>query len=113
MGRSPRPKPERLPEKLLHVRLSLGLFQNGMLESLGLSEKLFRTAVSNYELGTSEPPLPVQLEYARIAGICMDVLVDDELDLPDKLPGKANHEGIKRQYASRSISKRRVKKHRA
>ncbi|HST50661.1 MAG TPA: helix-turn-helix transcriptional regulator, partial [Pyrinomonadaceae bacterium] len=67
MGRAPRPKPKRLPEKLLQIRMALGLSQNGMLDRLGLSEKLFRTAISNYELGTGEPPLPILLDYARIA----------------------------------------------
>jgi transcriptional regulator with XRE-family HTH domain len=46
------------------------------------------SAVSQYELGTREPPLPVLLKYARLAGVIMDVLVDDEMDLPKKLPGK-------------------------
>jgi transcriptional regulator with XRE-family HTH domain len=91
MGRSPRPKPARLPEKLLQIRLALGLSQNEMLVRLGLGEKLYRTAVSGYELGTSEPPLPVILKYARLAGICTDVLLDDELNLPVKLPAKPKH----------------------
>jgi hypothetical protein len=56
-----------------------------MLVRLGLEEKLYRTAISGYELGTSEPPLPTILKYARIAGISTDVLLDDELDLPKKL----------------------------
>jgi len=46
------------------------------------------SAVSQYELGTREPPLPVLLKYARLAGVIMDVLVDDEMNLPKKLPGK-------------------------
>jgi transcriptional regulator with XRE-family HTH domain len=91
MGRSPRPKPARLPEKLLRIRLTLGLSQNEMLVRLGLGERLYRTAVSGYELGTSEPPLPVILKYARLAGVCTDVLLDDELDLPAKLPAKPKH----------------------
>ncbi|HVF57254.1 MAG TPA: helix-turn-helix transcriptional regulator [Pyrinomonadaceae bacterium] len=91
MGRAPRPKPERLPEKLLQIRLALGLSQNEILVRLGLGEKLYRTAVSGYELGTSEPPLPVILTYARLAGICTDVLLDDDLNLPDKLPSKPEH----------------------
>jgi transcriptional regulator with XRE-family HTH domain len=91
MGRTPRPKPKLLPQKLLDIRLKLGLSQNGMLARLGLKEKLFRTAISGYELGTSEPPLPTILEYARVAGICTDVLLDDTLDLPEKLPSKPKH----------------------
>lgn len=59
-----------------------------MLARLGLNEKLFRSAISGYELGTREPPLPVLLEYARSVGVWVDVLIDDELDLPAKLPSK-------------------------
>lgn len=91
MGRVPRPKPARLGEKLLQVRTALGLSQNGMLRLLELDESLFRSAISGYELGTREPPLPVLLKYARIAGVCLDALVDDGLDLPAKLPSKPKH----------------------
>lgn len=91
MGRSARPKPKRLPGKLLAIREALGLSQSGMLARLGLDERLLRAAVSGYELGTIEPPLPVILQYARAAGICTDVLLDDDLDLPAKLPAKPKH----------------------
>jgi transcriptional regulator with XRE-family HTH domain len=86
MGRSARPRPERLAEKLLQIRQGLGLSQNEMLAALGLEEKVFRSAVSGYELGTREPPLPVLLKYSRLAGVHMEGLVDDELDLPEHLP---------------------------
>ena len=85
MARLPRPKPARLPEKLLQIRLALGLSQGEMLRRLDLHH-LGRTTVSAYEVGTSEPPLPVLLKYARLVGISTDVLIDDELDLPAKLP---------------------------
>lgn len=91
MGRSARPKPQRLPEKLLQIRLSLGLSQNEMLARLGLKEKLLRSTVSGYEIGTIEPPLPTLLTYARLVGISTDVLIDDELDLPANLPAKPKH----------------------
>lgn len=91
MGRSARPRPKRLPDKLSRIREGLGLSQNEMLTRLGLKERLLRAAVSGYELGTIEPPLPVILQYARVAGICTDVLLDDELDLPAKLPAKPKH----------------------
>ena len=97
MARSPRPKPARLPEKLLQIRLALDLSQGGMLYHLGLHERLSRTSVSAYELGTSEPPLPVLLDYARMANVWVDVLIDDELDLPDKLPSAKKHEGVRRR----------------
>jgi transcriptional regulator with XRE-family HTH domain len=86
MGRIARPKPSRLGEKLLKIRNSLELSQDQMLERLGLAKWLYRSAVSGYELGTREPPLPVLLKYAEIAGVWVDVLIDDELELPKKLP---------------------------
>jgi transcriptional regulator with XRE-family HTH domain len=55
VGRVARPKLARLAEKLLLIRAALGLSQNGMLARLGLDEKLFRSAISGYELGTREP----------------------------------------------------------
>lgn len=87
MGRTKRPRPKFLSQKLLDIRLKLGLSQNEMLVRLGLEENLYRTAISGYELGTSEPPLPTILKYARVAGISTDVLLDDEMDLPKKLKG--------------------------
>jgi hypothetical protein len=47
--------------------------------------------ISEYELGKNEPALPILLQYARVAGITVDVLIDDELDLPKKLPAKLKH----------------------
>ena len=86
MGRVPRPKPSQLPGKLLQIRLALSLSQNGMLRLLGLDEDSYRSSISGYELGTREPPLPVLLKYARCVAVSTDVLIDDELDLPAKLP---------------------------
>jgi transcriptional regulator with XRE-family HTH domain len=85
MARVPRPKPAHLPEKLLQIRLALGLSQGEMLRRLELNN-LTRTTVSAYEVGTSESPLPVLLKYARLVGISTDVLIDDDLDLPKKMP---------------------------
>jgi transcriptional regulator with XRE-family HTH domain len=88
MARLPRLKTARLPEKLLQIRLALGLSQGEMLRQLRLDDTLTRTTISAYELGTGEPPLPVILRYARLVGLSTDFLIDDELDLPTKLPAK-------------------------
>jgi transcriptional regulator with XRE-family HTH domain len=97
MGRRPRRQQKRLAEKLLQIRLALGLSQNEILRAIGAQDELSRGIVSNYELGEREPPLFVLLGYARLAGVCLDVIVDDELDLPVRLPGKPKHEGGKRR----------------
>jgi transcriptional regulator with XRE-family HTH domain len=91
MGRYPRRKQKRLAEKLLQIRLALGLSQNEMLRRLGAEDDLYRTNISNYELGEREPPLYILLGYARLAGVCLDVIVDDDLNLPAKLPYKPKH----------------------
>ena len=56
--------------------------------------------MSGYELGTKEPPLPVLLAYAHSVGISTDVLIDDDLDLPDKLPRKAKSSKVNRRTFS-------------
>ena len=91
MGRRARVKPARLAEKLLRIREALGLSQSEMfwrLDVEGLSEV---KRISDYEIDKSEPPLPVLLQYARVAGVCVDVLIDDKLDLPNRLPAKPKH----------------------
>ena len=97
MGRATPAKPKRLPDKLLQIRHALGLSQNGMLRRLGLPERLIQTSISGYERGTRLPSLLVLLEYARAAGVYLDVLVDDELDLPETLPASPKSEGIRRK----------------
>jgi len=106
MGTRARQKPERLAKKLVQVRAALGLSQNGMIRRLGVEEFVTQNRISSYELGTNEPPLMILLQYARVAGIHMEVLVDDELDLPEKLPGPTNHDEIKRKFKSRRKTKR-------
>ena len=86
MGRGSRHKPKRLPEKLLQLRNALGLSQNGMVRHLGLTEELSQEYISGFERGVREPSFTVLLLYARAAGVWMDVLVDDQLDLPNKIP---------------------------
>jgi transcriptional regulator with XRE-family HTH domain len=103
---SVRPKPERLAEKLLQIRNTFGLSQSEMLRRLGIEDVVDYTRISGYELGIREPPLMILLQYARAAGVHMEVLVDDDLDLPEKLPGPTNHEEIKRNFKSRRKTKR-------
>lgn len=91
MARYSRTKPRRLAEKLLQIRTSLELSQNGMLRELGLAEELTQSRISGYELGTREPSLPTLLLYARAAGVCVDYLIDDRLDLPRKIPATVAH----------------------
>ena len=105
MGRSSRPKPARLASKLLHIRKQLGLTQEQMLEHLHYKESpLYASQISDFEQGKREPPLLVLLEYARVANTFVDVLIDDILDLPGKLPASPKSEGIRRKKSSRKKS---------
>jgi transcriptional regulator with XRE-family HTH domain len=78
MGRR---QPKKLARKLLTIRQRLGVSQTEMAKLLKL--EISYTAVSAYELGTREPDLLTLLQYARVAGISTDVLIDDKLKLPD------------------------------
>jgi transcriptional regulator with XRE-family HTH domain len=86
MGRKARLKPAKLASKLTHIRTSLGLSQNEMIGKLRLTDDLLQSHISGYEHGTGEPSLLVLLRYARLAGVSMEMLVDDEMDLPERLP---------------------------
>lgn len=85
MGRASRPKPSRLAEKLTEIRLQLALTQVEMLKRLDYQKSsLYLGHISEFEIGKREPCLPVLLRYARVAGVSLETIVDDELDLPKK-----------------------------
>lgn len=90
MGRSRRPHPQRLALKLRRIREALGVSQAEMVKLLA-QPKVHPAHISGFERGEREPSLLVLLRYARMAGVCLDALVDDELDLPAKLPAKSKH----------------------
>jgi transcriptional regulator with XRE-family HTH domain len=91
MARGARERPGRLSEKLLTIRQALGLSQTELLRRLGAENRMAYNRISEFESGKGEPSLIILLEYARVAGVCVDVLIDDELDLPAKLPAKPKH----------------------
>jgi transcriptional regulator with XRE-family HTH domain len=91
MGARARHKPKRLAAKLRGIREAFGLSQNGMIKRMGAEELMGQNTISEYELGKREPPLLVLLKYAEVAGICLDVLANDKLDLPTKLPSRVKH----------------------
>jgi transcriptional regulator with XRE-family HTH domain len=66
---------------LLRIRENLGVSQAVLCEELGFA-KIHPAHISGYETGKREPPLPVLLKYARLAGVSTDVLIDDKLKLP-------------------------------
>lgn len=103
---SPRPRPRRLAEKLRQIRNAFGLSQTEMYRRIGVEHLPAYNDISKYESDTREPPLAVLVQYARVAGVNMEVLADDELDLPERLPGPTDHAEIRRRFAPRRKSKR-------
>jgi len=97
-----RPRPVRLAEKLRTIRIALGLSQTEMLSRLGLGDSMHYGRISEYEQGKREPTLMTLLAYAHAAGVHLEDIVDDDLDLPSKLPGNVNYRGLKRKPPTRS-----------
>jgi hypothetical protein len=62
-----------------------------MLRRLGAEDRMAYHRISEFESGKGEPSLIILLQYARVAGVCVDVLIDDRIDLPARLPAKPKH----------------------
>ena len=80
MGHS-RPRPKHLAKKLLQIRRSLGVSQGELVRQLGVQTLIEHTTISKYELNKNEPPLAILLAYARLTGIPVEHIIDDELEL--------------------------------
>jgi transcriptional regulator with XRE-family HTH domain len=95
MGSKRRAQPRRMAAKLLQIRKSLDLSQEKMARQLnGPRSSIYPTHISEFERGLREPSLLVLLKYSQIAGVPMEVLVNDDLSLPDNLPVTAEYEWI-------------------
>ncbi len=97
MGRAGRTKTEYLAGKLESIRNSLGITFEEMIVQLDCPQiPLYPASIYGYEKGKREPPLPVLLRYALLANVYVEVLIDDDLELPEKLPSKEKTMGTKR-----------------
>ena len=97
MGRASRFKPRHLAKKLLRIRKSLGLSQNELVQRMGFENELLREEISDFERAKRVPSLPVLLAYGRVANVYVDALIDDEVDLPQRLPSTSKSAGVKRK----------------
>lgn len=113
MGTTHRKRPERLGEKLLLIRQSLGLSQNEMINRMGMTDELKQSHISHFESGEREPSLLALLAIARMAGgskgACriLEALIDDHLELP---PSKRRHSkarSSKSSHKGKSVSRRK------
>ena len=94
--RSKRKKPLRLAEKLTSIRIRLGMSQGALVRHLGLEEEIERDYISKFERGILEPTLDVLLAYARAIsttgrGEFLETIIDDKLNLPEKIPADPRH----------------------
>ena len=88
MGTNPRVRAKRLAEKLRYIRESLNLTQSELLRRLDIEGLATQSKISEFESGRRDPSLLILLQYSRLAGIHMEDLVDDEVDLPARLKAK-------------------------
>ena len=87
MGVRGKKKQRKLAPKLKKIREGLQLSQSQLIKELKL-KGLGNSNISSYESGSLEPALWVLLKYAQAAQVCVDVLIDDDLDLPLEIPSK-------------------------
>lgn len=101
MGSRKRPRALRLHEKLRQIREAYNLSQSEIISRLGLPEELKQSDISAFERDPAdkwsrEPALPHLLRYARLAGVAVEVLIDDEMELPYRLAADPMHGVVKR-----------------
>ena len=91
MGRGARTRPNGLKEKLKAIRSNMGITQQQMVDSLAQyapDEFIDSGYISQFENGKREPSLPVLLAYSKLTRVSVNVLIDDELDLPKRFKPK-------------------------
>jgi transcriptional regulator with XRE-family HTH domain len=98
---NPRPRPQRMAGKLRTIREGLGLSQSQMLARLGLEDSMHYGRISQYENDEREPTLMTLLSYAHVAGVHLEDIVSDDLDLPSKLPGNVSYQGLRHKSSRR------------
>ncbi|HEV7683672.1 MAG TPA: helix-turn-helix transcriptional regulator [Pyrinomonadaceae bacterium] len=100
MGSAARSKPKRLAEKLLDIRVGLGLSQNGLIRQMGFSDDLTQAQISMFERGIRQPSLLILAAYAQVANVYVEALILDNVDLPRQLPAKTKSEGVKQRSSA-------------
>jgi transcriptional regulator with XRE-family HTH domain len=90
-----------MASKLREIREKLELSQSQMLARLDLKEKMHYGRISQYENDEREPSLITVLAYAHVAGVHLEDIVSDDLDLPAKIPGNVNYQGLRHKPSRR------------
>jgi transcriptional regulator with XRE-family HTH domain len=96
--RHPRPQPDRLAEKLCQIRNRLGYTLEEMAQALSQVKKSppNKSHIHRFEAGIREPSLLILLEYSRVAGVPLEAVVDDEIDLPEQISRKTGGRWVMR-----------------
>ncbi len=110
MGRRPRPRAERLNEKIRQIREAYGWTQPEFIRRLGLEGELTQSDIQAFERApmdgwSREPCLPHLLRIARLAGVSIDILVDPDLELPERLPLDPMH-GVVRPTLKKPVKRK-------
>lgn len=103
MGKKGRERPIQLAEKLRQIRIGLGLSQTELIRHMGLEERLTKSNISAFERGTHEPSLLILYAYSEAANVFLEVLVRDDLRLPDKIPAPQRHMGIPKSSTKKPV----------
>lgn len=89
-------------EMLGKIKSHLEKPDNGILKRLSIfrEDRLFRSSISGYDLGTKMPPYYVLMAYAEIANVYLEVLYDDSLELEseEKMPYKKKNQGTQNLF---------------
>jgi len=76
-----RPQPRYLASKLRKIRKQLNITQKAMAALVRHKKSpVYPGHISEFEAGRREPSLLVLLQYARVAKVSVESLIDDEID---------------------------------
>ncbi len=100
MGTKPQYRPTQLPTKLIQIRRAFRLSQSEMLQRLSMDHTVSLARISEYESGTRTPSLLILMAYARAARVPLEILIDDEVVLPNRLPSTFNLARYKRNQCA-------------
>lgn len=70
-----------------------------MVRRLGVKGFFSPARISEYESGVREPSLSMLLGYASVARVHLESIIDDEVLLPEELPGTFDYKRFKRKAA--------------
>jgi transcriptional regulator with XRE-family HTH domain len=86
MGQGKKQRPQKLGAKLTSIRASLGITQDEVakrLKSLGADTTIHSGYIGDFETTDKrEPGLLTLFAYSKLSGISVNLLIDDEVELP-------------------------------